>query len=272
MFTDSGRLRKVAQIWVAVAAIAYALDLMRGAGGAWVDADGRPLGDDFINYWSGAYLAWHGRAAEVFNWPAYHAFQEAIVGGTLNPYHYGYPPVLLILTAPLALFPYMPGLAVWLLTSWLAFYRALALAAPGQPTLLLSLATPAIFVNAIGGQNGAWSAAFLGGGLSLLERRPVLAGALFGLLIYKPHLGLLIPVALLAGGHWRAIGSATLSAGGLILASLLLFGPEAWRDYAHIVSVIKSAVLEDGLGVWHRMISVFVFARRLSPRARMPRS
>lgn len=262
MFTDPRLLRKVAQTWVVIAAIAYALDLLRGTGGALVDPSGRPLGDDFINYWSGAYLAWHGRATEVFNWPAYHAFQEAIVGGAINPYHYGYPPVLLILTAPLAVFPYMPGLAVWLVTSWFAFYRALALAVPGKATLLLALATPAIFVNAIGGQNGAWSAAFLGGGLSLLERRPVIAGALFGLLIYKPHLGLLIPVALLAGGHWRAIGAAAASAGGLIVASLLLFGPDAWRDYSHIVSVIKSAVLEDGLGVWHRMISVFVFARR----------
>jgi hypothetical protein len=86
---------------------------------------------------------------------------------------------------------------------------------------------------------------------------------LFGMLIYKPHLGLLIPIALLSGGQWRAIGGAAASAGGLIVASLLLFGPDAWRDYAHIVGVIKGAVLEDGLGVWHRMISVFVFARRL---------
>ena len=138
MFTDSGRLRKVAQIWIVVAAIAYALDLVRGTAGALVDAAGRPLGDDFINYWSGAYLAWHGRAADVYNWPAYHAFQEAIVGGTINPYHYGYPPLLLILTAPLAALPYLPGLAVWLATSWFAFYRALAPAMPGRVSRRIS--------------------------------------------------------------------------------------------------------------------------------------
>ena len=43
-----------------------------------------------------------------------------------------------------------------------------------------------------------------GGGLSLLERRLLLAGGLLGLLIHKLQLGLLIPVALLAGQHWRA--------------------------------------------------------------------
>ncbi|MDP2296197.1 MAG: glycosyltransferase family 87 protein [Pseudolabrys sp.] len=263
MFTESSLFRKVAMTWPLIAAIAYAADMLRTNGWALVDAAGRPLGDDFINYWSGAFLAWHGRATDVYNWPAYHAFQESIVGGPIDPYHYGYPPVLLILSAPLALLPYLPGLAAWLALSWFAFYRALCAAVPGRSVLLLAVATPAIFVNAIGGQNGAWSAALLGGALSLLERRPAIAGALFGLMIYKPQLGLLVPVALVAGGHWRAIAFATLSAGALLLASVLLFGLDAWHDYARIVGVIRSAVLEDGLEVWHRMLSVFVFARRL---------
>ena len=60
---------------------------------------------------------------------------------------------------------------------------------------------PAVFINAVGGQNGTWTAALFGGGLSLLERRPLLAGGLLGLLSYKLQLGLLIPVALLAGRH-----------------------------------------------------------------------
>lgn len=263
MFTESSLFRKVAKTWVVVAGIAYAFDLWRQTGNSLIDASGRPLGDDFINYWSGAFLAWHSRAVEIYHWPAYHAFQQGFAGAEIAPYHYGYPPVLLILTAPLAALPYLPGLAVWLVTSWICFQRALVLAIPGRSAMLLALATPAIFVNAIGGQNGAWTAAFFGGGLSLLERRPVIAGVLFGLLIYKPHLGLLIPVALLAGGHWRAAVAAAATAGGLILASLLLFGPDAWREYSHIVSVIRQVILEDGAGVWHRMISVFVFARRL---------
>jgi hypothetical protein len=34
---------------------------------------------------------------------------------------------------------------------------------------------------------------------------------LLGLLIYKPQLGLLIPVALLAGRHWRAFEGVAVS-------------------------------------------------------------
>jgi len=44
----------------------------------------------------------------------------------------------------------------------------------------------------------------------LLERRPVAAGLLFGLLCYKPHFGLLVPVALASGGYWRSFAAASL--------------------------------------------------------------
>ena len=223
----------------------------------------RPFGDDFINYWSGAFLAWHGRAAEIYNPAAFHVFEQSVVGAAIQAYHYSYPPVLLLLSAPLALLPYVPGLALWLTASWYAFYRALRLAMPGQGALTLALAAPAVFINAVGGQNGCWTAALFGFGLGLLERRPVLAGGLLGLLIYKPQLGLLIPVALLAGRHWRAFASAAVTAIVLLAASLLLFGADIWAAYVHNLGVLRQIILEDGAGVWHRFVSVFVAARRI---------
>lgn len=143
-----------------------------------------------------------------------------------------------------------------------AFYRALLLAAP-RGALVLSLALPAFLVNAIGGQNGAWTAALLGGGLCLLERRPAVAGVLFGLMAYKPHLALLVPVALLAGRQWRAFIAAGLTAGALALASAIIFGVDIWSGYLHNANVLRVIILEDGTGVWHRMMSVFVFVRHI---------
>ena len=64
---------------------------------------------------------------------------------------------------------------------------------------MLALAFPATFINLFHGQNGFLNAALLGAALLALDRRPVVAGILFGLLSYKPHLGLLVPLALLAG-------------------------------------------------------------------------
>jgi arabinofuranan 3-O-arabinosyltransferase len=257
------RVITVARSFVAAALFGYFVDLYHQTANHLVNAVGRPFGDDWVNYWSGAFLALHGRAAEIYDLHAFHAFQETIVGSPLSGYHYSYPPVLLLLSAPFALIPYVPALFVWLSASWYAFYRALRLTMPGGGALLLVLATPAVFVNAIGGQNGCWTAALLGGGLSLLERRPIIAGTLLGLLIYKPQLGLLIPVALLAGRHWRAFAAASVTVGALLGLSWLVFGPELWAHYLRNLTMLRHVILEDGSGVWHRFVSVFVAARQL---------
>jgi hypothetical protein len=259
---NPNRLRVVARCWIVVAAIFYLIDLLGRTRVGLTDGIRSPFGDDFINYWSGAYLALHGRAAEVYDFVAFHDFETSVVGPHIDLYHYSYPPVLLLLTAPLALVPYVPALFVWLAATWYGFYRALKLAA-GDNALLLSLAAPAMFINAIGGQNGALTAAVLGGGLLLVDRRPTFAGILFGLLVYKPHLALMLPVAMIAGRRWRVVMAAAVTAVLLICASTIAFGPAVWAEYQHHVSVLRTVILEDGSGVWHRMVSVFVSVRRL---------
>lgn len=253
----------LARSFIAAAAVIYLYDLVRQTRDHLTNGALRPFGDDFINYWSGAFLAWHERAAEIYNPATFHAFEQEVVGAPIQGYHYSYPPVLLLLTAPLALMPYVPGLALWLASGWYAFYRALQLAMPGSKALLFALATPAVFINAVGGQNGTWTAALFGFGLGLLKRRPVLAGGLLGLLIYKPQLGLLVPVALLAGRHGSAFVSAAIVASALLTMSLLWFGTGIWTDYLHNLAALRQMILEDGTGVWHRFVSVFVAVRRL---------
>src|SRR2546421_8152052 len=108
-------IQKIAWCWVFAAGAFYFYDLLRQF--FWhglADASGRAFGEDFINYWSGAFLAWHGRPDAVYDIGAYHAFQQTVVGPLVGFYHYSYPPVLLVLTAPLALLPYVPALGVWL--------------------------------------------------------------------------------------------------------------------------------------------------------------
>ncbi len=256
------RLRLVAYCWIAIAAITYVVDLLGRTRIGPTDGVHDPFGADFINYWSGAYLALHGRAAEVYNFVAFHDFETALIGHQIYFYHYSYPPVLLLLTAPLALLPYAAALVAWLASTWYGFYRALKLAA-GDNALVLSLAAPAVFINALTGQNGALTAAVLGGGLLLVDRRPALAGMIFGLMVYKPHLALMLPVAMIAGRRWRVVGAAAATALLLVSASILAFGPGIWVEYQHNLSVLRTVILEDGSGVWHRMVSVFVFVRHL---------
>lgn len=116
---------------------------------------------------------------------------------------------------------------------------------PRPGAALAALAFPAAFWNAGCGQNGFLSAALIAGGLAALERRPVLAGVLFGLMTYKPHLGLMIPLALMAGGCWRALWAAALTALGVAAASLLAFGPEAWFAFAQSVGLMNRGVMVE---------------------------
>jgi arabinofuranan 3-O-arabinosyltransferase len=255
-------IRALAYCWIPGAFFMYAFDLLQQTRQGLTDGAGRSFGDDFINYWSAPFLAWRGRVADIYDWSAFHAFEQGVVGAHLDFYHYSYPPLTLLLTAPLAALPYVPALGVWLVGGWFAFYRALRLAAP-RGALTLSLAMPAFLISVIGGQNGPWTAALLGGGLCLLERRPTVAGVLFGLMAYKPHLAILLPVALIAGRKWRTIVAAGLTVGALALASVLIFGLDVWSDYLRNANLLRLSILEDGAGVWHRMMSVFVFARRI---------
>jgi len=106
---------------------------------------------------------------------------------------------------PLSLLPYLASLAIWLAATLAVFLLVLWRIGRLPLIFLLSLAFPGTWINFICGQNGFLSAALLGGGLLLLDRFPLVAGLLLGLLGFKPHLAFLVPVALLAGRHGKAL-------------------------------------------------------------------
>jgi hypothetical protein len=84
---------------------------------------------------------------------------------------------------------------------------------PYLPSYLLWLAAPPVFFNVMYGQTGFLTGGLIGLGLVLLGRRPILAGILVGLASVKPHFGVLIPLALIAGGYWRVFAAvATMAA------------------------------------------------------------
>ena len=128
---------------------------------------------------------------------------------------------------------------------------------------LYTLAMPAIFANAMTGQTGAWIAALFAGGLMAVERRPIAGGAILGLLIAKPQMAILVPVALLSGRQWTAFVSFCSVAFLLIGASAACFGANVWWEFARQVALLRSYVLEDGTGFWHLFTSVFVTVRHI---------
>jgi len=81
------------------------------------------------------------------------------------------------------------------------------------------------------GQNSFLTTALLVGGFGLINRAPVLAGALLGLLSCKPQLWLMVPVALFAAREWKVLASAFATVGLFALTSLAVFGIEPWRQW-----------------------------------------
>ncbi len=218
---------------------------------------------DFVNLWAGGRLWLAGDLGTLFSPPAYDAWLKAAFGPRLDLHTWSYPPPALALALPFAALPLVPGFLVWTAGTLAALGLALRAGGMGAAAIAAVLLSPAGFENALAGQNGALFAAVLAGGLALAERRPWLAGLLLGLLLLKPQLGLLVPVALVALGAWRAIAWTAAMAAALILGSALLAGPGAWADYLTQVAPFMRRIAEApfGLAFHYQMPTPFMSVR-----------
>lgn len=260
-FVTRQRMRVYA-ILLLVAYVAAIVALLATAHGN-VDAAGRPLGTDFANVYAAGKLALAGEPGLAYDWPAHHAMQKAISGREDIPYYgWHYPPAFLLVAAALAALPYLGALFVnqaATLVAYLVVVRRIA----GRPEAwLLALAFPAVFVNVTHGHNGFITAALLGGALLVLDRRPLLAGALIGCLAYKPQLGLLVPLVLVVTGRWRAIAAAAATVLAIAALTWVLFGADVFVAFWHSLPMTQRVVLEGAPG-FHKIQSVYAALRQL---------
>jgi alpha-1,2-mannosyltransferase len=136
-----------------------------------------------------------------------------------------------------------------------------ALQAPDPLWLVLALAFPAVFVNLGHGHNGFLTAALIGAALVNLDRRPLLAGVLVGLLVYKPQFGIMFPLVFAATGRWRSFAAAAATVAGLALATTLAFGIPVWDAFLASTHFTRTIVLEAGETGWEKIQSVFSVVR-----------
>jgi hypothetical protein len=101
---------------------------------------------------------------------------------------------------------------------------------------------PASGVNAVLGETGYFTAAALVAGFALLPGRPLWAGVLFGALLLKPQLAVLLPFALLGLRAWRALFAMIGTALGLAALSCLLFSPQLWPAWLGALPVYQGLV------------------------------
>lgn len=235
--------------------------------GLWlVDKQGMPAPLDFSAFWAAGRLVVEGKAATAYQWDALKAVVEALSGRSFDAANYPifYPPVFLLFIAPLGFFSYVTAAVVWI-TATLAAYLAAAYAILPRRTgaIIVALAAPAVLWCVCVGQNGLLSAGLIGGGLALLERRPVLAGVLFGALVFKPQFGLLIPFVLIASGNWRAFVSAAVTVIVLFVAAGAIFGVEIFSAFLQAMSWANDKLLNVGVLPWYKVQSFYGLSRAL---------
>lgn len=216
-----------------------------------------PVRTDFLSFWAAAKVALTSGPALAYDVEAHRAVQTSLVefDGLLP---FPYPPPFLLILMPFGLAPYWVGFAGFVLVTGGLYL----LASRGMAPLAYRAAHPQVFVGVTTAQTTFLTAAIFIGGTALLDRRPLLGGAVLGLLVIKPQLALLLPVALIAGREWRAIAGGAMSAAAAALLALLALGPSTYAAFLDILPLYTTAMGESRWP-WNELASVFASARHM---------
>lgn len=219
----------------------------------------RFLVSDFAVFWIAAGFAKTGQGAL--------AYLPELIQASMNLWapqirgHYGwfYPPAFLLLVTPLGWVPYGVAYLGFMVVSVAGYLRMMACILAGPLALWCLAAFPGLWINFLTGQNGLLTAAIAGAALLTVRQRPALAGLLCGLLVIKPHMALLFPLAFAATRAWVAIATAGISAVAFLGLSMALLGHDTWTGWLGSLGAAR-AIMESG-GTAPLMPTVFSFMR-----------
>lgn len=220
-----------------------------------------PLGGDFTSFYAASKLALSGHPADAWN-PAVHAkAEDSLFRGPHDYLAFFYPPPYLLLCWPLALLPYG-----WAALAWMTGTAALALGLlrvffhrvrpESAMPLVVMLAFPALWINIGCGQNGAVTLAILTGGFLMMDRRPIVAGLILGLIVIKPQLSLALPfvlggAALAEPKRWRTFFATGFSALALCGLAWLAVGTAGYAAFfancAYAREVLNQGLVDPAL-------------------------
>ena len=203
-----------------------------------------PYGGDFLQEWIGGYLVRTGQAGRLYDEPFVRRLQHdpGLIGFDWNQDRHlpmVYPPFYYAAVSPLSLLPMPAAALVWaaiMLLFLIATQVLLArtLAAPAGRTAWLwpcAVLFAPLLENLTSNQKATVLLLLFAATYVLLRRgRSFAAGAVFGLLAFKPQLAILIGVVMLWKRQWRFVAGAAMTVLALFLTSLAL-GTDVCRDY-----------------------------------------
>jgi hypothetical protein len=187
---------------------------------------------DFHALWASAVVVHDGAAALNYDNDALQVRQAAL-GMPVNENNpFPFPPTFLLMLAPLGGLGRGAAFALFMGATFAGYLWAITGGRRRDwPSLVGALVAPATGITLISGQTGFLSGGLMVGGLRLARTHPLVAGALLGLLAYKPQLGLLVPVALASAGLWRVFAAACATVLLSVAASSAVFGARIWLTW-----------------------------------------
>ena len=205
-------------------------------------------GVDFSVFWTASKLVLQGHAAAIYD-PVFFSHAEVAKFGTYIGHQslpWLYPPTMLLFIAPVALVPFLPAYFLFFTGSLLCYaYAVLRLSGlraylpVPRAAALVVLAYSGVFASVLYGQNSILTAGIAALALLFLDRRPLTAGVLIGLLAIKPQLGMVFPFVLIATRAWRPFASAAITTVLLTLAGIALTGTGSLNGLANAMSIVR---------------------------------
>ncbi len=217
---------------------------------------------DLTVFWIAAQFALSGHAEIAYHPEQLHAAMFAIDPEIQGAYGWFYPPTFYLLVTPLGLLPYWGAYACFMTGSLMSYVIVMRRIIRGQAAMWLLAAFPGIWINLLTGQNGLLTAALAGAALLTLQRHPLLAGVLIGMLAIKPHLAILFPIALIALGAWRTLAVAGSTAIIFMGISVLLLGADSLNMWQQSLGAARH-IMENG-GTSPMMPTIFALMRLLN--------
>ena len=186
--------------------------------------------------------------------------------------HYVYPPFFAWFCVPFACLPFSAGAVAWTLAMTGCLLIALAVLLRASPgglayfgwALLACLAYRPLLTSIYSGQNGTLSLLILTlVYVNLRAGRPGCAGLIFAGLAFKPHLTILIAVAMFCSRQWRFLAGA-IAGGILLFAASLAVSPTATFDYVRLAPTMSRFIDMPGMplermtcwyGLWRLLLA-----------------
>lgn len=226
-------MRNSRQAWswlgLAVVSVALVIDIWRPR---------ERIGIDFHTYYAAATVGLQQGWGHIYDQALIAAVQKQLVSTEVSQPFLS-PPTVAWLVAPLTLLPYWAGVWLWTVFTLGSFAAVLAWSGASRGIIrwiaVLATLAPWWVMHAVSlGQVVPLVAAGVVVGWRLLrDDRDIAAGIALSLIFLKPNTAVLVPLALLVAGRYRAFASWLAVGGALAVIAFLLMGVQGISSYVN---------------------------------------